>query len=781
MQQSEAGTISQTFAFKNVDWPSLLRVYGWTALQYQAWARTTFTITPEACGPFGLHVQGVLEYWVDNDRYFGGDLYGFGKAPLVLTLAPGTHSLELRLTRDVRAMSAQMPPEVSIRVAFTPLGNEVSSVHNTLLLPDIAGGQLASSPGSVCVTNSGEDACDFTLDSESEGIEASLAVASDFEIAHGQTRPLAFSLKLKTEGECLLKLKIGYRFKSAKKHRFFFVEGSFTRRRQLIDVQKVTFRHPGGVVSYCMLRPGSPFSSIMPVMLNLHGAGLEADSSEVIHSFDGAGDLLTSAWLLFPSGGTPWSGDDWHQWGWADVEASIRAIRDWMKQMRWPFGDVDGNRWLVVGHSNGGQGVWHALANCPDKIFAAAPVSGYSSIQKYVPYESWRESDPSRQAVVQRALTKYRHELIAPLHARGIKVAIQHGSADGNVPSFHSRRMNQLLLEQDASVQYNEIHGADHWFDGIMTTKFLNDFYEQNLDPKNEKPPTVDDFETISADPSTTGSKFGVHIRSLTHPGQTGRVHVRDKDNTLHITSSGVRILTLDERYGGYAVRVNSKSKDMAGVVECSMVNEVFAVYMNADGAVARAERTTREALGNFAPGGLDAILKTHGAFSIRGCKSDVVRKASLQVARNLLQYFGADAQILEGREDGQGIGNVISIGVGDDEMVQQEDFPLQIQGDSILLKKADGLARRYVADTDGLASIFLRSHGHGRLDMVIWGSDAASLDLAVGLAPTVTGVGQPDFMLLNQRCRWMGIEGTLALGFFNEDWEIVSATSCIS
>jgi hypothetical protein len=45
------------------------------------------------------------------------------------------------------------------------------------------------------------------------------------------------------------------------------------------------------------------------VLVVLHGAGLEADSERVRHMLDASPELC--AWLLFPSGVTSWSGDDW--------------------------------------------------------------------------------------------------------------------------------------------------------------------------------------------------------------------------------------------------------------------------------------------------------------------------------------------------------------------------------------------------------------------------------------------------------------------------------------
>lgn len=86
------------------------------------------------------------------------------------------------------------------------------------------------------------------------------------------------------------------------------------------------------------------------------------------------------------------------RWGFADIEAAVVAVPDWIKNADWQGPGIDPHRWLVTGHSNGGrqpfatcdtvssdsclgQGAWYALTHAPDKIIGAAPISGYSSIQ----------------------------------------------------------------------------------------------------------------------------------------------------------------------------------------------------------------------------------------------------------------------------------------------------------------------------------------------------------------------------------------------------------------
>lgn len=42
-------------------------------------------------------------------------------------------------------------------------------------------------------------------------------------------------------------------------------------------------------------------------------------------------------------------------WGFADVEAAISMVGQWTENHSWKGPSVDTNRWLVSGHSNGGN------------------------------------------------------------------------------------------------------------------------------------------------------------------------------------------------------------------------------------------------------------------------------------------------------------------------------------------------------------------------------------------------------------------------------------------
>lgn len=97
----------------------------------------------------------MLEFWIDDEHHFGGDFYTYRRAPLILRLDPGSHRLNIRLIRDVRAMGAIGEPSLHVKLEAqeSPGGLAFSGKP---LLPDIVGGKLASNLASVSVRNEEE-------------------------------------------------------------------------------------------------------------------------------------------------------------------------------------------------------------------------------------------------------------------------------------------------------------------------------------------------------------------------------------------------------------------------------------------------------------------------------------------------------------------------------------------------------------------------------------------------------------------------------------------------
>ena len=147
------GTLSVDFP--TVDWPFLQSVYGWAALQYQAWARGYLNIDKDSPQSIMLFTDHVLEFFVDDTHYFGGDFYAYRRAPLVLHLKPGIHKLDIRLARDVREMGGIGEPKVNVRLKVEIANGGLAIVEHKLLVSDMVNETPASPFASVPVRNQG--------------------------------------------------------------------------------------------------------------------------------------------------------------------------------------------------------------------------------------------------------------------------------------------------------------------------------------------------------------------------------------------------------------------------------------------------------------------------------------------------------------------------------------------------------------------------------------------------------------------------------------------------
>ncbi|KAM0710933.1 hypothetical protein Q7P35_001671 [Cladosporium inversicolor] len=790
--------------YREVDWALLQQVYGWAALQWQGWARGEITVQSEEPFTLALHTENIIEYWVDDKQYFGGDFYAFGRAPAVLYLDPGVHRIDVRLVRDVRSMGGITDnPTVDVKLELHAPNGHLQQSGQVLIADRIeeAAGLLASDLGSVVLRNDGRE--DTWVDSVRPKpplrniCEALLDHDSFVKIAPGQSRPIAFRVACLpgTPLSQSIDLEVSYHVASSTQEKLQISVHAFPRsvqRKQ--EPQKFTYLHPGGMVSYAVLSPPSPSAlesckttnGKLPVLLALHGAGLEADSELVRHALDPLSDLC--AWVLFPTGVTPWSGDDWHTWGLADVEAAVNAIPEWIEHNSWTGPGVDTDRWLVVGHSNGGQGTWHILTHRPDKVIAAAPLSGYSSIQNYVPYHFWHVADPRKTAIVQASLGSYRHELLLG-NTKGIPILQQHGSADDNVPAYHSRLMHQLLPQSESGSVYHELEGKPHYWEGVMTTQPLSEFLEyhlnQSADQDGKLTRTRRPFTVTTMNPADTGSLHGLRILGLAIPGQLGKVEVLPEGPHNHtLYTSNVRELEISVyTFGGDTISIDDE------IVNLNNRDGITIIRLVSEGTWAasskRANDTLPETRHGRQLGSVDSILRTNGAFQIIGHPSEhaeAVDRIALQISRNLCQYFSADTEITANMSQSVNnrTGNVISVYLGVDVPPQPHEAAaashgIKVHRNRVEIRDALGSKRVYRSRGNGLAVIYLRPLPEERLELVVWGVDEASLQIAARLVPMMTGVGVPDFVVADSTLLWKGVDGALAMGFLDENWQASS------
>ena len=112
---------------------------------------------------------------------------------------------------------------------------------------------------------------------------------------------------------------------------------------------------------------------------------------------------------------------------------------------------------------------------------------------------------------------------------------------------------------------------------------------------------------------------------------------------------------------------------------------------------------------------------------------------------------------------------------MGDDVLPSctQSSHPIGVnESEGVSVRRHDGTQQRF-GPLAGLGAIFLRPRPDESLELVIWGYDKLGLRLAARLLPMLTGVGQPDFVIVRKECAWEGAAGVLAMGSFDNHWNL--------
>lgn len=415
----------------------------------------------------------------------------------------------------------------------------------------------------------------------------------------------------------------------------------------------------------------------------------------------------------------------------------------------------------------------------------------------------WRESDPLLFSVLQKSRSNYKHEMLLS-NIAGIPVLQQHGATDDNVPVYHSRLMHQLLGQEHWTSTYEELAGKNHWYEGVMTTPALLRFYHDHIRPESRsKVPSP--FTVTIPSSGFISSKEGIDVDQLQTPDVNGQIKVTRDPN------SGAWYLETRNIYRFHISRENERLGIPTSLVIDGQ-NHPFDVNAARDENVwffkdARGKWTLSQdqAWKNLAQrygrqrGAMDAILYSQGSFTISLC-SPGIGHIALQISRNLLQYFGADSLLTNqcnetnfrgGHKDGKLIdGNVLTLALGDDlPHSELEEFPITVGEGKLALSKRSLVTFRPELQEDenrvdfhyefeaGMGALFLRPLENERLELVVWGADMTGLEQAARLVPTLTGVGQPDFIVLGDTCRWEGHAGLYAAGHFDKFWQVSSGS----
>ncbi|CAO3566462.1 unnamed protein product [Mortierella alpina] len=349
-------------------------------------------------------------------------------------------------------------------------------------------------------------------------------------------------------------------------------------QRKWGEPYKYTFLDADGTVQYAAaIPPSHPTSNptdSAPVLVSLHGAGVEVDQSPFWLS---EYTQRKRTWIVLPTGRSPW-GYDWHG---ASIKNVVSAVESLARHLhgvpkhlkRLPGMKPDPERLLMAGHSNGGQGAWFMVTHFPDKAIAATPAAGYVNIKQYVPFTGWLSNsytDPHLRGLLEASIIEFDND-VHMSNTVGIPILARTGSADDNVPPLNSRKLVRLGQENAhnlSALSLSEIPGAGHWFEGVLHDNVMQAFLKQHLHDNTiahfeeqesrmtvvAHPQIPSEFEITVLNPAGMGSKGGIQVEQLRIPYRKGTVKVKilrdeqrgeshDLSNTWIVETSNIRRL----------------------------------------------------------------------------------------------------------------------------------------------------------------------------------------------------------------------------------------------
>ncbi|KAG0272147.1 hypothetical protein BGZ95_012110 [Linnemannia exigua] len=543
--------------YPDIKWQFNQQFLGWGFNQFQAWARTSFTVPniqrqlheSEGDGLVSITIQceNIGDFYV-NDERLSGDWYGYELTRHTLRLLPGSrHTLSVRVVHEVRIFGGVIIPppskfKVELRLPF-PFGHDgtngsyrpmvqVVKGNGGVVVMDAVDGTLAGKYISVALRNVGGNPVvvkSVKVIRGSRFLEVQLAdqqtKKEGIHIFPSTHRPIAIRLSKRSGpwakeyggGEFTLEFEIETLLPDEtgeQKGRIGFlttVESLLIVSRKWGEPYIYTFRDFDGTVHYAAAipprNPESQPSSSAPVLVALHGA---ASIKNVMNAID-------------------------------SLALSLPGVPEILKGL--PGIKPDSSRLFIAGHSNGGQGAWFLATHFPDKAIAVTPAAGYVNIKQYVPFTGWLSNsytDAHLRGILESSIIEFDND-VHMSNTVGLPILARTGSMDDNVPPFHSRKMVRLGQENahnTTAIWLSEVPGQGHWFTGVLQDAAMLSFLNTHLyDNIITLPPTKD--EDIKAvvlppfpsscvitviNPAGMGSKCGIQVEQLRIPFRKGTI-----------------------------------------------------------------------------------------------------------------------------------------------------------------------------------------------------------------------------------------------------------------
>ncbi|CAG8556557.1 9213_t:CDS:10, partial [Ambispora gerdemannii] len=838
ISENENGSIGP-FNFPNVRWNFNQQSLGWAINQFQIWARGKFNVpldsfytTTTNTATIKFQCYNVTEFYINDIRFYG-DCYNYRNQWHILHLTPGTHTIRVRIVNETRIFGGKVPPAVQFSADIYPVSSLnledsflILEDETSVIVPDLMDGKLAGEVMSVPILNASHLWCyvdkvealmventpledsDFKSAKPPNLLGAKLSSDAQkkifFRIAPSQQRHLKIHLKLVennwSQKNISFQLKFGIMLEN---NTYITLKSNVTtiKLKKFGEPFKFTFEDFDGTVQYAIaIPPLEPITNCCPLLLALHGAGVEIE----MPFWKNAIKRQTKAWVLLPSGRTPW-GYDWHGPSRANVFTAIESLKCLSFVNIQAFSST-----ILTGHSNGGQGAWYFLTHFPDTFVAGAPAAGFTKIQRYVPYywNSEAHIDPILQAA------KNNNDLYTS-NLTGIPILVRTGSEDDNVPPIHSRSLVRLVDEHSHNNNDNEIKliedpGKGHWFDGVLSDDKIQPFFDKHLYQKDENEGAINEaefyrnfskglfsqkkeFTLTLINPAGCGTKGGVQIEQLETPYRLAKftmilnndndTDASDSSKLFDFKTTNISRFTIDKvnKQGKVQLQKVLYSKNENGTWEITNNDETW--------------KKTQRHSDNYGPA--IQILESPGPLLIvignqfKDRPSSVYMRIALEIANSWFLYGRGDSLILADREYAEikssgkvPNGNLVLLGGPDINSATKsllDKRPSAVTFD--IENKTFTIAKRNFNEKNtGILFLhpFDQSDGKSYLSLIIASTDEIGFENAAKLFPKRTGVPVPDWTVVGPEVKWKGAGGLLGAGFWNNQWKFNSATGVV-
>ncbi len=717
-----------------------------------------FVFESDQDGPALFDASAFGDAWI-NGLPRGGDIYGNGNTRLPFLLRKGRNEVLLRSGRGTPS------PKVWTAKALAELEGTPGAPRIALLgtsdqtLPDAIEGESFDEWGAVLIYNvNTEPLVGCWLDAEVVGLVTQTPVPTIPPLSFLKV-PVQLRAPAAAAGEITMQLRLRDSSGTTLDE-----DPLSIRVRTPYQWRQNTFRSniDSSVQYYGFVPPAEVSEGVPGTVLSLHGASVRGGKQ--------ASCYRNQPWcmLVAPTNRRPY-GFDWEEWGRVDA---LEAMAD--AQTRY---DNDPSRAWLTGHSMGGHGTWNLGLTLPDRFAAIAPSAGWRSFWTYGDHKRY-ENDGGVQGMLRRAASPSDTDLLTP-NADRFGIYILHGDKDDSVPVTEARAMRKLLGTSHSDFAYYERPGAGHWWgDECMDWPPLMDFLKQRTrgtggDRSHLTFVTVDpsassqcDWVTIEQqERSLDLSRVDLNINrvedSIQVVGTTANVSrlaidpshpdigaervieiVLDNQTPLTVAAGGEIHLSKSENNRWVttdAVDPNTKNPARGGRLRSAWNNNVILVVGTTG--------TNEETAWNRARARQDAERWWYRGNGLVEIVDDIDFDAQSEPDRGVMLY---------GRADSNAAWNILF-----------GDSPIQVWQDRVRVgeKTIEG----------DLAVAFVRPRPGSNVASVatVTGTLGPGERSAATLPFFFSGVGWPDWIVIESASLRSGKEGVVGLGFFGSDWAL--------